>query len=169
MVLAKVKDSDLRKAASEGMDSFVRIFVDAIKESIGGELNAENLPELNVEQATLMAYGIMHEEVMDGGFVQLIYNGYGGFIFFNPFAKVVAEWGLEDLAALVKKAGRLYRKTRERIERECTDEEFMAMFEQFPEFDDLDDKFVENEEHWTEGIARYIDEHVDRFAVIEDR
>ena len=41
------------------------------------------------------------------------------------------------------------------------------MFEQFPEFDDVDDEFVENEELWTENIARYIDENVDKFAEIE--
>lgn len=168
MVLAKVKDADLRKAAKEGIDEFVSVFVDAIKDSIGGELNADNMSELNVEQTTLLAYDILHGEVMDGGFVQLIYNGYGAFIFFNPFAKVVRGWGMDDLAALVNKAGRLYRKSREEIERECTDEEFMAMFEQFPEFDDLDDKFVENEEQWTAEIAHYIDEHIEKFATIEE-
>lgn len=168
MVLAKIKDADLRKAATEGTDEFVSVFIDAIKDSIGGELNADNMSGLNVEQTTLLAYDILHGEVMDGGFVQLIYNGYGAFMFFNPFAKVVRGWGMDDLAALVNKAGRLYRKSREKIERECTDEEFMAMFEQFPEFDDLDDKFVENEERWTAEIARYIDEHIDKFATIEE-
>lgn len=168
MVLAKIKDADLRKAAAEGTDEFVSVFIDAIKDSIGGELNADNMSGLNVEQTTLLAYDILHGEVMDGGFVQLIYNGYGAFMFFNPFAKVVRGWGMDDLAALVNKAGRLYRKSREKIERECTDEEFMAMFEQLPEFDDLDDKFVENEERWTAEIAHYIDEHIDKFATIEE-
>ena len=43
----------------------------------------------------------------------------------------------------------------------------MALFEQMPEFDDYDDDFVVNEERWTAQVAYYIDEHVDRFAVIE--
>jgi hypothetical protein len=43
----------------------------------------------------------------------------------------------------------------------------MALFEQFPEFDDLDDKFVEEEEHWTADIAHYIDENIEKFALIE--
>ena len=41
-----------------------------------------------------------------------------------------------------------------------------AMFEQYPEFDDRDDKFVENEQQWVEEIAHYIEEHIDRFAEI---
>ena len=43
----------------------------------------------------------------------------------------------------------------------------MALFEQYPEFDDMDDLFVEQEEQWTELIARYIDEHIENFAVIQ--
>ena len=36
-----VSDDALRQAASEGMDAFIRIFVNAIHEAIGGELTAE--------------------------------------------------------------------------------------------------------------------------------
>ena len=88
MIQVKVKDAALREAAMQDMDAFLRVFIDAIKEAIGGELNAENMQQLSVSQITLLAYDILHVEVMDGGFVQLIYNGYGGFIFDNPFAKV---------------------------------------------------------------------------------
>ena len=42
----------------------------------------------------------------------------------------------------------------------------MALYEKFPEFDDYDDLFVENEEEWTAKIAYYIDEHIDNFATI---
>ena len=44
----------------------------------------------------------------------------------------------------------------------------MALFERFPEFDDLDDQFVENEEEWVSAIAHYVDEHIERFAEIEN-
>ena len=89
-------------------------------------------------------------------------------MFFNPFAKAVRGWGLEDLAALVNKAGKLFRKYGREIQMERTDEEFMAMFEKYPEFDDLDDKFVENEERWVAEIAAYIDEHINDFAQITE-
>lgn len=84
MNIAKVKDSDLRNAASAGMDEFLKVFTDAIMASVGGELTADTMAELNSDQITLLAYDILHNEVMDGGFVQLIYNGYGSFLFRNP-------------------------------------------------------------------------------------
>lgn len=168
MVSINIKDSKLREAAVGSMDDFVKVFVNAIMDGIGGELNADTMAQLNADQITLLAYDIMRNEVMDGGFVQLIHNGYGGFMFFNPLAKALIGWGLDDLASVVKKAGKHYRKCREELERDCTDEEFMALFEQHPEFDDLDDNFVENEEEWTSKVAHYIDEHIDRFATVEN-
>lgn len=168
MNIAKVKDSDLRNAASAGMDEFLKVFTDAIMASVGGELTADTMAELNSDQITLLAYDILHNEVMDGGFVQLIYNGYGSFLFRNPFAKAIKGWDIDELASLVKKAGKLYFKYKNEIERECTDDEFMAMFEQYPEFDDLDDLFVENEETWTRMVACYVDEHIERFVTVEE-
>ncbi len=162
-----IEDNRLRTAAEEGNDAFVKVFVDAIYDAIGGQLNAETLPTLGADQVTLLAYDILHTEVMDGGFVQLIHNGYGAFIFMNPFAKAIKQWGLDDLARIIKKAHRLYSKYHEEIERECTDEEFMALFERMAEFDDFDDCFVENEEEWTARVAYYIDEHINNFASIK--
>ena len=162
-----IQDATLQKAATEGMDAFVGAFVVAIKEAIGGELTADTLSELNSDQITLLAWDTLHQEVMDGGFVQLIHNGYGPFIFKNPFAKAVKLWGMRELSKLVYDAHSLYVKYHEQIERDCTDDEFMALFEQFPEFDDLDDGFVEREEEWTEQVAHYIDEHIEKFAKVE--
>jgi hypothetical protein len=162
-----IQDATLQKAATEGMDAFVGAFVAAIKETIGGELTADTLSELNSDQITLLAWDTLHQEVMDGGFVQLIHNGYGPFIFKNPFAKAVKLWGMRELSRLIYDAHSLYVKYHEQIERDCTDDEFMALFEQFPEFDDLDDEFVEREEEWTEQVAHYIDEHIEKFANVE--
>lgn len=152
----------------QDMDAFLAVFVNATKEAIGGELNAENMQQLSVSQITLLAYDILHEEVMDGGFVQLIYNGYGGFIFDNPFAKVLRDWGLRDLAKMLFAVRKLYKEYGAKICMECDDEEFMAMFEQYSDFDDYDDEFVENEEAWTAAMAQYVDNHIDDFVIIEE-
>jgi tRNA A37 methylthiotransferase MiaB len=68
----------------------------------------------------------------------------------------------------IRKAHKLYNQYREELEADCSDEEFMAMFERYPAFDDLDDTFVENEEEWTALVAAYIDEHIESFATITE-
>jgi hypothetical protein len=145
------------------MEQKMNKVIAAIRESIGGELTAETMSQLNSDQITLLAWDIVHGEVMDGGFVQLIHNGYGPFTFKNPLAKALKLWGLRDLSKLIYDAHTLYEKYGAEIEHDCTDEEFMALFEQYPQFDDLDDKFVENEEDWTMQIAAYVDQHKDNF------
>ena len=162
-----VKDADLQQAAMESMDAFVNVFVKAIYDAIGGEITAETMGELNADQMTLLAWDILHQEVMDGGFVPLIHNGYGPFIFKNPLAKVLRLWDMRGPSKLIYDAHTLWLKHREEIEKECSDEEFMALLEQFPDFDNLDDQFVENEEEWVDDIAHYIDDHLENFATIK--
>lgn len=163
----KVNEQDIIKAAKEGMDSFLMLFHDRIMEALGGKLNADTMPLLNGSQITLLAYVALRDEVMDGGFVQLIHNGYGPFIFLNPFAKAMRLWGAHDFSNLIYKGRKLYEKYGKELTVDCTDEEFMALFEQYPEFDDLDDAFVEMEEEVTDTLCHYIDEHMDEFVTVE--
>lgn len=167
MIEVTIKNQVLQDAAVEGADAFLQAIIHAVKMSIGGELTAETMPQLTAEQTTLLAWDMLHEEVMDGGFVQLIHNGYGPFIFKNPLAKIMKLWGLRDFSKLLYEAHTLWVKYGSAIEADCTDDEFMALFEQFPAFDDLDDSFVEHEEEWTSAIAHYVDENIERFVTIE--
>ena len=121
---------------------------------------------LTGEQHSLLAYQIFRDEVMEGGFCQLIQNGYGGYIFDNPFAKVMRLWGVGDLSKLVYAAKKIYDSHRDDLERERTDEEFMAMYEQYEAFDELEDEFLEKEEEYTALVAGYVDEHLELFAKI---
>jgi hypothetical protein len=168
MKQVEIADQALREAAGKGMDEFLQVFVNALREASGSEeLTAEAMNEMNSDQITLLAWDTLHQEIMSGGFVQLIHNGYGPFIFKNPFAKALKLWGLRDLSKLIYDAHTLYNKYGAALEKDCTEDEFMALFEQYPEFDDFDDAFVEQEEQWTSAIAHYIDEHIDHFATIQ--
>ena len=162
-----IKDSVLRQAAAEGMDAFLAAVVQAVKQTAGGELTAESMQQLTADQITLWGYDILHEEVMDGGFIQLIYNGYGPFFFDNPFAKAMRLWGLNEFSKVLYKAKNLYDERKDDLTRERTDEEFMSLFENNEEFDELDDYFVENEEDITAAVACYVDDHLDSFVEVE--
>lgn len=104
--MVEVTDAALQQAAGEGMDAFIQVFTDAYKRVIGGELTADTMPLLTGEQHSLLAYQIFRDELMEGGFCQLVQNGYGGYIFANPFAKVMRLWGVDDLSKLVYAAKR---------------------------------------------------------------
>lgn len=163
----KINDKDLATAANEGMDQFLTTIINAFKQQVGEEeLNAQAMQQLTADQITLWGYMILRDELMDGGFVQLIYNGYGPFFFDNPFAKAMRLWGLHDFSKLLYKAKKVYDEHKADFTKERSDEDFMALFEQYPEFDDLDDEFVEEEENITSAVAYYVDEHMTDFVEI---
>ena len=119
-----IQESKLKEAAGNGTDAFLTCIHDAILDAVGGEVTAETLPLLNGEQITLLAYFILREEVMDGGFIQLIHNGYGPFIFLNPFAKAMRLWGAHEFSKLVYKGRKLFEQYGDELTIDCTDEEF---------------------------------------------
>ncbi len=105
----------------------------------------------------------------DGWRIRAAYSQrFGAFIFKNPFAVAVRNWGLETLYTHIRHAKKYYERYHESIEQDMTDEEFMALYEQMPEFDQYDDDFIVNEEQWTNMIAAYIDDHITDFATIEE-
>ena len=131
-----VSDADLRKGAEEGMDAFLKVFIDKYLEVTGGVINEKTMPLLNGYQHTLLGYHFFREEVMD-------------------FSKLIYE------------AKKIYDANRADLEKDCTEDEFMAMYEQYEAFDDLEEKYMEEEEIITAQIAEYVDEHVEYFAVVK--
>lgn len=162
----EINEKDIIEASPKGMDEFIKVFTNKYKAMIGDSFNAESMSLLNGEQHTLLAYEILRDEVLEGGFCQLIQNGYGGYIFNNPFARVMREWGLQEFSKLIYKAKKIYDNNKADLERERTDDEFMAMYESYEQFDDLEDTFIENEEEITAHIAHFVDEHIEDFAKI---
>ncbi len=166
----EINESRIIEAAAKGMDAFVDLFANATLQAVGGQLTAETMPLLTADQITLLAYQIVRQEVMDGGFLQLIYNGYGPFIFMNPFAKAMRLWGAKDFQKLIYKGRKLFEMRQQEYmdlaAKDLSDEEFTALFEQYPEWDDLDDEFITTEEDVTALVAHYIDEHIGDFATV---
>ncbi|WP_321480838.1 DMP19 family protein [uncultured Bacteroides sp.] len=164
--MIEVSDNALLKAAKEGMDEFIRVFTDKYQEIVGGELTAETMSLLTGDQHSLLAYQIFRDEIMVGGFCQLIQNGYGSYIFDNPFAKVMRLWGADDFSKLIYSAKKIYDANRADLEKERTEDEFMAMYENYEAFDDLEEQFFDMEEALTGLIAAYVDDHLALFAEI---
>ena len=165
--MVTIKDSDLVKAAGQGAESFLDLVIDSIRNSVGGAVNSEAMQQLNGYQNSLLAYGIFRDEIMEGGFIQLIQNGYGPYIFDNPFAKAMRLFGAKEFSKLIYDAKKIYDENREDLEKERDEDEFMAMYEQYEAFDDLEEQFMDMEEQVTAQVASYVDEHIEQFATVE--
>ncbi len=164
--MIQIHESKLTEAAEKGMDEFLKVFTNAYLEELGGDITSENIDKLNGYQHTLLALRFFTEEVNEGGFVQMIQNGYGGYVLDNPTARSLKEMGAKGFSKLLYKAKDIYEKHRMELERETTEEEFMAMYEQYEQFDDLEEKFFYMEEEELAIIAQYVDENIEDFAEI---
>ena len=165
--MIQISDQKLQKAAQKGVDEFLSLFIDAYWKEMNGELNAETMLKLNGHQNALLAYSIFRKEMNDGGFVQLIQNGYGGYFFDNPFAKAMRLFGAKPLSKLVYAAKKIYDENKKELERETTDEEFLSMYVDFEDFDDLEEEFFMIEEETTSAIAHFVDENINMFADVK--
>ena len=165
--MIKISDKKLASAAEKGMDEFLKVFTDAYLEAVGGNLTASTMNKLNGSQHALLAYRFLTEELNQGGFVQLIQNGYGGYIFGNPTAKALKIFGASEMARIIYKAKEIYDENREALERETTEEEFTAMYVDFEVFDELEERYFVIEEEQTAIIASYVDDNIGEFGEIE--
>ncbi len=138
-----------------------------LEDLLSNGMTAEEMGQCTPEQITLTAYLMFRKEMLEGGLVQLIYNGYGPFIFLNPFAKALRQWGLKDFSGFIYDLRRVYEAQRGEIEgRDMSDDDFMALYEAHPEMDGYDDDFVEQEPEISLEIANFVLQNRDKFKII---
>ena len=145
---------------------YINLYTDAYLAEIDNELSAENMQKLNGHQHALLAYRYFREEVNFGGFVQLVQNGYGGYIFDNPTAKALKIFGADGTARIIYKAKEVYDANREELERDTTDEEFNAMYVDFEVFEEIEENYYQIEKAQTAIIAEFVDKNRELFAEI---
>ena len=145
---------------------FIEWVTDGYLAAIGGGLTAENMDMLSAEQHAVLCYRYVLDEVMEGGFIQLILNGYAPYVLEGPFPMVVKkEWGMRDFSKLLYEVKKEYHKHQEELSQDMSDEEFMALYEQLEELNELGDDFLdEHQEEVTPAVAKMIVENLDKYV-----
>ena len=164
--MIQITEKQIAEALLKDDIDYIMLYTDAYLAEVDNELNEVNMQKLNGYQHGLLAYRFFYEEVNYGGFVQLIQNGYGGYIFDNPTAKIFKLFGAEKTSKIIYKAKEIYDANRTELERETNDEEFNAMYVDFEAFETLEEQYFSVEKEQTSIIAKYVDENRSIFADI---
>ncbi|MFE7088003.1 DMP19 family protein [Sphingobacterium spiritivorum] len=132
------------------------------------EVEDENviLDQLCDDQHTLLIYDALYGQVTNGGFLQLIHNGYGPFVFDPVFIEDLERWSLNATAELLKEANVIYLNHKDYLEEERDLREFSALCKHFKEFEPFDDLFYEMMEDEVSRFRKYIEDHIAEFAKI---
>lgn len=159
--LPEIKKSEL----SDLKDTWDYLFV--IIEKYFSMIEKDNnvMSKFRGEQHTLMAYNYLVGEVNNGGFIQLINNGYGPYIFESPLSETLREWGLVKTADIIDKAEKFYQKHKDEIAKEMSMEDFSKLYEKINDFKSLEDMFFETDE--SDIMKEYIEKHMDEFFILK--
>ena len=131
---------------------------------IDGQLTDDNMNLLSLNEHCLLAYRYLRDEVMDGGFIQLIQNGYGPYVLLGPFPMLMKkEWGQKQFGQFLFDVAREYKAHRAELEADKSDEDFMAQYEQFEALNDYGDDYLdEYEETVTPAIVEHYQSLTDK-------
>lgn len=146
---------------------YIHNLTDTYLQHIGGELTADNMEKLTANQHTLLAYRILLDEVMEGGFIQLIQNGYAPYVLDGPFPMMIKKmWGLVDFGKFLYEVKKEYHRHKEELEADLDEDAFMALYEQCDTINEMGDEFLDDhQEEVTPAIANYVQEHEQDFII----
>ncbi len=136
---------------------FLNTTTDRLISRIGGQLTEGNMDMLTLNEHILLSYRYLRDEVMDGGFIQLIQNGYGPYVLLGPLPMLLKkELGLKRFGQFLYDVQHEYKTNREALEADKTEDEFMAQYEQFETLNDYGDDYLEDyEEEVTPAVVEW--------------
>ncbi|MDQ1087912.1 DMP19 family protein [Siphonobacter sp. SORGH_AS_1065] len=155
------------EGAKDDAWDFLFLFIEPYIEILSSDPSGKIVEEFSAEQHTLLAFNDLYGQVTNGGFLQLIQNGYGSYIFENPFSEYIRSWGASEMATIVDEAKVIYEKNKEDLEKETTIEEFSDMYKKYDVFEPLDDKFYEVMDDEIDIIKAFVENNLSNFAIVK--
>ncbi len=162
-----MNQKELDKSWAEGPGEYIYALTDSYLDAVGGSLTAETMDMLSVDQHTLLAYRFILDEVLEGGFIQLIHNGYGPYVLGGPFPMMMKkEWGFVEFGKFMYEVRKEYNRTKEQIEADMDEDTFMGLYVDLDTMNNFGDDFLDDyEEEMTPAIAAYVRENESRFVL----
>lgn len=163
--LPVITTSELAQARNNDWE-YLRVILDAYEKSVHPKFLWNELASFSEEPIKLILYSGLCDQVNNGGFIQLIQNGYGSNLFNNPFAEDLAAWGAIELAEIVHQANAIYQANRKYLEHERSIANFSALYKEFRAFELLENRFYVAEEAQTAIVRAYVEQHLNQFAIV---
>ena len=145
----------------------------------------EIMPKLNSSRQTFLTFCLFDSSMsacgsnydpanpddkwsIKGGFLQTLYYGYGEYVFEKPFSKIIKTWGAKKISRIVKKAGSLYEKHKDRVKKVKTEKELSCLCSEITDFEILDNEYLMISIKEAEKIKKYIENNINEFAIIDE-
>ncbi|MBO7660740.1 MAG: DMP19 family protein [Bacteroidaceae bacterium] len=162
----QITQEELDAAWNASPLNYIEAITDAYLNTLDGQLTEYNMDVLTANQHTLLAYRYILDEVMEGGFIQLIQNGYGPYVLDGPIAMMMKKhWELVDFGKFMYEVKKEYHLHKAELEADLNEEQFMALYEQQEKMNELGDEFLDKyQEIVTPSIADYVRKNEEKFV-----
>lgn len=120
---------------------------------------------LSTGQQLLLSYDYVRNQVLQGGFIQLIQNGYIGLL---PDMPAWLQYiGDSSMASLLDDVLKVYVLNHELLDKKTTPEEFVKLYEELKEFEIIDARFLELDTHTERLIIQFAIKYPEQFYKTE--
>ncbi len=125
------------------------------------------MDELSEGQQLFLAYDYLKTQVMQGGFLQFLVNGYVGLLPDMPAWLYTVD--AKEMAKVIDDVLKVYVLNIGLLDKETTPEEFAKLYDELKEFEMLDERFNTIDEETMNALETYAKYHLDEFVtVVED-
>jgi len=122
------------------------------------------MENFNENQITLLFYGVLYNQVQNGGFLQLIFNGYAPYIFSEPMVSGLKEFGAAATAELIKSISNICLQVANKIDKTSL-ASLSKSYSQYPEFEDYDNAFYAND--GLKEVKNYVSLNLSKYIAVE--
>ncbi len=166
-ILATLSKEEIQKCEKLEAYDFLFLIVNQYLNHLATSKNPEfAINDFSDDQHTLLAYNYLYIQVGNGGFLQLIQNGYGLYIFETPFSLNIKKFEVDGLACIVDEAKKIYEDCKSDMEK-LSEDEFNQKYDYYEKkFAPLDARFIDIMDDENEKIKEYVLKNLKSFAAV---
>jgi hypothetical protein len=139
--LPKIKLQELQRLKEQHeIEALYETLVLPLHEELYKRQDFSFIETLSPGQELLIRYDYVRMQVLQGGFIQLIQNGYINLLLAMP--EMLIQVGAPEMAKLLDDVLKVYTLNVDDLSKETTVEEFAKLYQEFIEFEELDERFT---------------------------
>lgn len=165
--LPSISISNIKQVQSSGdMNAYYDLLCQPLHEELYKRQDFSFFDELSEGQQMLVCYDYIQNHVLQGGFIQLIQNGYVNMLL--PMHTWLAGVGAEAMMQVIDEALKAYVENRDILDKDLSPQDFANLYEQLPVFTPLDRRFEELHAATVNQVLQYATNHISDFAILVD-
>ena len=161
--LPEVSIEEIKKAvAANDDDDLYDLLAQPLHEELYRRQSFDFLDDLSIGQQLLLTGDYVRMQVGQGGFIQLIENGYIGLL--PAMVEQLNSLGDSDMALVLDDVLKVYVLNREFLDKPNSVEEFAKLYDELKEFEIIDARFAVLLPATTKLLMQYAMSHLDEFV-----